>query len=210
MKIAVIRPASAGWIFAAGSESSWSITLNRHNYQWWRKLVVQARENYGDGLAAAINATASLYDDAAWQQLVPGAELRHGIGRTLWDGRDLVRISGGGHDRPHTLAAGRSGSARQRHHLLVRAAPDVAGHLCPPRRGALQGTLRAAVARARAAARHIARDYRAGGSPCETHRTTHPDQRPAPPPREAAAEESPTKAGQGSGRQNLVTPLALA
>ncbi|GIV52685.1 MAG: hypothetical protein KatS3mg038_3206 [Candidatus Kapaibacterium sp.] len=98
MKIAVIRPASAGWIFAAGSESSWSITLNRHNYQWWRKLVVQARENYGDGLAAAINATASLYDDAGWQPLVPGAELRHGIGRTLWDGRDLVRVSGTGNE----------------------------------------------------------------------------------------------------------------
>ncbi|GIV51788.1 MAG: hypothetical protein KatS3mg038_2309 [Candidatus Kapaibacterium sp.] len=46
MKIAVIRPNSSGWIFAAGSESSWSITLNRHNYEWWRKLVVQAHENY--------------------------------------------------------------------------------------------------------------------------------------------------------------------
>ncbi|GIV51928.1 MAG: hypothetical protein KatS3mg038_2449 [Candidatus Kapaibacterium sp.] len=97
MKIAVLRPATAGWLFAAGTESSWSLRLNRHNYEWWRRLVVQARENYGDGLAAAINATASLYDDAAWRQLVPGAELRHGIGRTLWDGRDLVRISGGGH-----------------------------------------------------------------------------------------------------------------
>ncbi|GIV49919.1 MAG: hypothetical protein KatS3mg038_2744 [Candidatus Kapaibacterium sp.] len=97
MKIAVIRPNSSGWIFAAGTESSWSLRLNRHNYAWWRKLVVQAHENYADGLVAAINATASLYDDSAWQQLEPGVELRRGIGRTMWDGRDLVHVSGGGH-----------------------------------------------------------------------------------------------------------------
>ncbi|GIV50299.1 MAG: hypothetical protein KatS3mg038_0820 [Candidatus Kapaibacterium sp.] len=89
MKIAVIRPNSSGWIFAAGTESSWSLRLNRHNYAWWRKLVVQAHENYADGLVAAINATASLYDDAAWQQLEPGVELRRGIGRTHV-GRPLI------------------------------------------------------------------------------------------------------------------------
>ncbi|GIV51090.1 MAG: hypothetical protein KatS3mg038_3126 [Candidatus Kapaibacterium sp.] len=98
MKVAVIRPCAAGWLFASGSESSFSIKLNRHNYEWWRRLVVEARENYGDGLVAALAATAALYDDAAWQQLVPGAELCHGIGRTYWDGADLIRISGGGRE----------------------------------------------------------------------------------------------------------------
>ncbi|GIV53151.1 MAG: hypothetical protein KatS3mg038_3672 [Candidatus Kapaibacterium sp.] len=98
MKIAVIRPGVAGWLFASGTESSWSLRLNRHNYEWWRKLVVQAREAYRDGLVAALHATASLYDEAAWQQLVPGVELCHGIGCTLWDGANLIRISGGGRE----------------------------------------------------------------------------------------------------------------
>ncbi|GIV49855.1 MAG: hypothetical protein KatS3mg038_0376 [Candidatus Kapaibacterium sp.] len=98
MKIAVLRPATAGWLFAAGTESSWSLRLNRHNYAWWRTLVVQAREAYRDGLVAALHATASLYDEAAWRQLVPGVELCHGIGCTLWDGANLIRISGGGRE----------------------------------------------------------------------------------------------------------------
>ncbi|GIV52789.1 MAG: hypothetical protein KatS3mg038_3310 [Candidatus Kapaibacterium sp.] len=98
MKIAVLRPAAVGWLFASGSESSFCLRLNRPNYAWWRRLVVQAREAYRDGLVAALTATAALYDAAAWRQLVPGVELCHGIGCTLWDGANLIRISGGGRE----------------------------------------------------------------------------------------------------------------
>ncbi|GIV50800.1 MAG: hypothetical protein KatS3mg038_1321 [Candidatus Kapaibacterium sp.] len=98
MKIAVLRPAAVGWLFASGSESSFCLRLNRPNYAWWRRLVVEAREAYADGLVAAINATAALYDHSGWQPLMPGVELCHGIGRTLWDGANLIRISGGGRE----------------------------------------------------------------------------------------------------------------
>ncbi|GIV50957.1 MAG: hypothetical protein KatS3mg038_1478 [Candidatus Kapaibacterium sp.] len=193
MKIAVIRPNSSGWIFAAGSESSWSITLNRHNYEWWRKLVVQARENYGDGLVAALAATAALYDDAAWQQLVPGVELRHGIGCTLWDGANLIRISGGGREERDALAAGRAGSAGQRavcigreltqmwQHIFIRLAEELSqeryGPQWPERVPQLVDCARPSSRR----------------PPHEANRPPDPHPRPPPPPAEAAAEERPNQ-----------------
>ncbi|GIV50955.1 MAG: hypothetical protein KatS3mg038_2311 [Candidatus Kapaibacterium sp.] len=96
MKVAVIRQFGNNWKFAAGSESSFCVRMNRANHKYWWQLAVQYSPDHWEGVRSAVAVTGQLYDDSAWTPLEPGVELRHGIGCTYWDGQRLVELSGSG------------------------------------------------------------------------------------------------------------------
>lgn len=96
MNVCVLKQIGRVWHFRHASESTWRIRRNRDNDQYWSRLVREYHPDHWEGARSAVAVTGSMYDDAYWEPLVPGSEIRHGIGRTYWDGRHLVEVSGSG------------------------------------------------------------------------------------------------------------------